>query len=398
MTEATFDLAEYQQAGFNNLLAWKAREGILAPTSAGGLPIHLHRYAKNGVSPEFRQEINQLMTTYSGVQGIILNDEPTLPRMQVTAEAIDWVRSTFPDVLVYSNAFPIGAPSEEYSGDRELDYSYSQYIEDYVRLVHPDVVMFDIYPFGDGSGDVSDLYYQNMAMVRDVALRDNLPYWAFIQSYQADNRRHPSESDMRMQVYSALTYGYTGLAYFTYDVAFERGLLEPDGSPNSLYQQAAKLNGEVLRIGDSLRTLTSTDVRFVPGSTQETLPAGTQLWQRGAGNNSTIVSITAENSGANRQIGLIGFFKDDAGKDYFMLTNLWHDAGLSAEQATQTFQIGFDPLLKNIYRMSRETGNIESLSLSNTGEVELKLPGGTGDLFMYDAVPSKPTSSLGNLK
>ena len=39
-----------------------------------------------------------------------------------------------------------------------------------------------------------------------------------------------------------LTYGYTGIIYFTYDVAFERGLIDKAGKPTHLYHAAAKAN------------------------------------------------------------------------------------------------------------------------------------------------------------
>ena len=86
-------------------------------------------------------------------------------------------------------------------------------------------------------------------------------------------------------MFAPLTYGYTGIIYFTYDVTFERSLIEMNGEPNSLYHAAAKANPEVANVGAAMRFLTSTDVRYVPGrhqngdtTTANKLPIGTKAW------------------------------------------------------------------------------------------------------------------------
>jgi hypothetical protein len=226
--EATFDPATYRAAGFNTLLAWKARAGILESAEKAQLPHFLHLYAKQGPDDEFKQRVADLQQRYPQCMGIIINDEPNLAQMPVTRDAIAWLRTAYPNLLVMSNGYPMGAESKESAGGPRDDYSYSDYMRDYIRIINPDVVMFDIYPFTDGKGaGVTDLYYLNLHVVRQEALKANKPYWTFIQAYQTNNRRLPSESDLRMQLFSSLTYGFTGFAYFTYDVAYDRGLLEP---------------------------------------------------------------------------------------------------------------------------------------------------------------------------
>ncbi len=383
--EATFDLDEYKGVGMTALGAWKPRKGLLDPAQNAGYPIHTHRYAKKGVTPEFKEMITSLLDAYPGIVGVMINDEPKLPMMKVTGEALEWMRQQYPDKLAYCNAYPIGGDAKEYSGDpSRKDYSYSDYFTDFAAIVQPDILMVDIYPFSEGKGSVSDVYWINLAVVRKTGLQDKKPYWTFVQSYQTTNRRHSSESDLRMQVYSSLTYGFTGIAYFTYDVAFDRGLLEPDGTPNALYGHAALLNQEVLTLGDTLRMLTSTDVRFIAGAAKAP-PTGTPLWSKGAGHDPYILAIEAEKTEADRQVGLIGYFKDKANRSYFMLTNLWHEADLSADQAAQTFRIQFHPYVKQIYRINRVSGETERLAIGEDGWLEINLPGGTGDLFSYRA-------------
>lgn len=380
-TEATFDLDEYKQVGFNSLLAWKTRAGLLSAANDADFPIHIHKLDHGGATPELQAEIRALVEAYPNITAFVINDEPKLTQMRATQEILDWLRQEFPDRLAYSNAYPIGATGPKYSGDADRDYSYGDYIRDYARIVRPDVLMFDIYPFSAGGGRVSDHYFFNLSLVRDVALKARIPYWAFIQSYETTDRRLPSESDLRMQLFSNLTYGFTGFSYFTYDVAFDRGLLEADGTPNSAYTYAEKVNPEIMHLGNVIRKLVSTDVRFVAASSAAT-PTNLPRWEPRAGGDPFITAIKDTQLDAEHPTGLVGFFRSPKGKRYFMLTNLTHDAHLSAEDATRTYTIGFKRGVKNIYRINRSTGETDTLPVAD-GELVVTLPGGTGDLFMY---------------
>lgn len=59
-------------------------------------------------------------------------------------------------------------------------------------------------------------------------------------------------------------------------------LLDAAGQPTSLFTNTAQINSEVANIGDTLKLLTSTQVRFVTGS-GSTLPTGTTAWTSQSG-------------------------------------------------------------------------------------------------------------------
>jgi hypothetical protein len=82
--------------------------------------------------------------------------------------------------------------------------------------------------------------------------------------------------------------------------------------------------------------------------------------------------------------GVIGFFKDDTGRQYFMLTNMYRGPSLSASAAGLSFTITFDSNTNSLWRINRETGAQEQVSLSNH-VLGTTLPGGTGDLYTYSA-------------
>ncbi len=115
------------------------------------------------------------------------------------------------------------------------------------------------------------------------------------------------------------------------------------------------------------------------------LPMDTTAWTHGAGGDKRITDIGVDSPGKEKD-GLLGFFQDDGGDQYFMLTNLWHNAGASASERTLAFTVKFAPEVKKLYRLNRINGKVESVDLDH-GVLRISLPGGTGDLFKYTAGP-----------
>jgi hypothetical protein len=89
----------------------------------------------------------------------------------------------------------------------------------------------------------------------------------------------------------------------------------------------------------------------------------------------------AANKGALKD-GVIGWFDDDIGETYFMLTNVFHGTGMTSAQTSLSFLVQFDNTIDSILRLNRITGEPEKLTL-NDHTLSLTLPGGTGDLFKY---------------
>jgi hypothetical protein len=417
-----FDIKQYRAAGFTSLLAWEpsSYDVLLPQAAADGLPWHLHlehwgeEYAnrpnsteqtlREGLqkldSEENRARLHKLLENF-GCIGIMVNDEALKPLyLRYTRRLLQWVREQHPDAIAYGNMHPAGH-------DNPLAYGTVEgYYDEFAAMLEPDVLMTNIYPLGDPKVDVfahtlghpvgeTSNYFHLIAAVRTTALNHGMPYWNFIQSFESTGnwiRRLPSESDLRVQMFAPLTYGYTGIIYFTYDVAFERGLIEMNGEPNSLYHAAAKANPEVANVGAAMRFLTSTDVRYVPGRHNDgdttianKLPTGTKAWAPGAGGDDRIESVSIEQVGDGRD-ALIGLFRDDAGVRCFMITNLWHGANASAADRSLTVAVKFAPDVHKLYRLDRATGSAVRVDLDHR-VLRTTLPGGTGDLYRYTDKP-----------
>jgi len=377
----SFDAKEYQSANLNTVLAWKAKKGLLEKTVKAKLPWHFNVRDRK-LSEKLKTQLKKLYETYPGCTGWQVRDEPQTLIMPEVAKIIEWLRETYPETLVYSNALPAGAPSagKYYGKDPGRAYPYSEYIADFINILKPDVAMFDAYIFKEG-GSTSNLF-PTLSTVRRAALKAGIPYWAFVQSYSDPRRKYrmPSESDIRMQVFMCLTYGYTGIAYFTYEDQQGPAMISHDRELRPIYYAIARLNSEVINLGKALRFLESTDVRYVPGNGNR-VPGAAVAWKPGAGEGRYIKAVTINDTKrADWKDVLIGFFKDDRGGQYFMVTNLWHGQGASAAQSKLTVTLKFDPKIKVVGRLSRETGTPELLKVTD-GMLQITLPGGTGDLF-----------------
>ena len=176
-----------------------------------------------------------------------------------------------------------------------------------------------------------------------------------------------------MQVFAHLAHGFTGIIYFTYWNMVE-------GGRQPIYYKVARLNMEVINVGQAFRFLTSTDVRVVVGAGSKHR-TGVQTWSPGAGDERRITGVTVDDAiPGNYKDALLGFFRDDAGRRYVMVTNLWHGAGVSAAKRRMAVTLHLDRSVRVVGRLSRETGAPELLHVAD-GKLTLTLPGGTGDLL-----------------
>ena len=359
-------------------------------------------------------EFNTLRTRPDNI-GWIVGDEPNRLRMPDHGAVASYIRQTDPSQLVYTTGAHIEWGAQYWYGDTSHpSYTYNDYLADFVNIIRPDVLVYDMYSFY-ADGTTHPRFLENIMVVRNKAQATGMPYWAWMQSWGIGGGRYPSESDNRFDIYTHLTAGYTGVLYWTYDyyAGTGDGLITVNGAPTALYYTAAQANAEAARLGRSLRYLTSTDVRFVPGrhivsgttTAPNSTPSGMTNWVAGAGGDPHITGVSvdftkAASTGLEKN-GLIGLFTDDAGQNYFMLTNLNHGAGMSASAGALAFTISFDASVNSILHLNSSTSAQEVLTLNNH-QLFWNLPGGTGDLFKYntgafvDGPPGWAVSSSGD--
>ncbi len=424
----------YAQAGLNTMLAWKRWEKLAVAALRMGIPYHTHlskgllggelmrdrrheyetmtadekasameASRPDPLGDELRSLMVQLYHNFPGCDAFVVWDEPKRPSMWTAAKVVTWLKQTFPDTLVYSNAYPYGSANGKYFGGKwlasdtyqepSIPYDYAQYLRDLVQIIGSDLVMVDIYPFrlppeGDETEFIHRRYFACLVEARRVGLELNVPYWIFVQTFGKDGyTRTPSESDLRMQVFASLAFGFTGITYFTYDHVYDGALLQGEDEHQStpLYYDAGRVSVEIANLGQTLRFLTSTEVRLILGrheaagrTVPNVPPLGVTVYERDKPIG-PILNLSLSEDGPRRN-ALIGLFEDDEGGTYFMVTNLHRGEGIAAGDARQTGTITVDPAVKRLTRLSRETGAVEELHLQNH-RLTVTLPAGTGDLY-----------------
>ena len=365
----------YKDAGFNSIL--------------GGGPEALNAGVETHFLGAFTQLDNKALTDIQialndGYSAFMLQDETELADVPGIADVAAYIRSVDDQALII-----VG-----------LGGSSASYIDNIVTNIQPDAVIHAFYPW-HGPTNVTDQWEPSLtdiALVRSRTLFHDVAYFAFIQSYGSPitgpsgvdgNGRLPTESELRAEIFSKLSAGVKGIAYYRFgngvdglgDPIEDFALVDdPTGVTSALYAPAAAVNAEISNLGQSLRHLTSTDWRFVNGGVSLTPPSVVD-WDTLAGNG-LIDAITINAPSLNRKDALVGYFTDDLSGEYFMLANTFHGDSLDAAAAAVDFTLMFDSSVNSIWRLNRLTGLAEELVLiSNI--LNLTLPGGTGDLFKF---------------
>gem|GEM_PF-1107345 len=370
-------LSDYMDAGLTTVFA-NNNYDVAYAAAEGGKSWMMHLGPPRpytAYTPGHHIEINNVIDyglTRGKAIGWMLPDEPvTQAEIEGLRDSSLWFKRNHPDLPVMVSVFQKDAPT----------------LNNIIGTIKPDIVIFDFYPFRNDGSTEQNQWFETLMAVRTAAKAANIPYWGWMQSFQtaAYFNRVPSESDVRYNAFSLLTAGYTGLNYFSYDHdtggSMESTFFDTNGNKTPFYFYTATMNAEVKRIGKSLRYLDSSDVRFVRGANVST-PTGLTDWAQGAGANTKIQAIAVSGTPTVGKDALVGFFNDDAGKQYFMLTNLYQGAGASAAAKSASFTVTFDSSVNALVRVNRQTGEPERVDLTNH-ILNLTLPGGTGDLFKY---------------
>ncbi|MBP1991890.1 cohesin domain-containing protein [Paenibacillus eucommiae] len=271
----------------------------------------------------------------------------------------DWV----PDGTGYVNGSPINA--DFYFTDSIS--AYENHVKEWVSK-SPDVLSFDHYPF-DSSNGFSAKYFDNIELIRQESLEGNVNFWAYVQSVGLDNgMRAPTESEMRFNMYTQLAYGAKGLIYFTYwtppgSWGFHDGLILQDGTQNVSYTWAKNLNAEVLKLGPTLKDLTSQAVYHTGTLPESAVALPSDFFMQPTDSTQPLV---------------IGYFKDQDEREYVFIVNRDY-----TNSRTVTFSLPSKP--DSVKEVSKTTGLDIPASYDNTsGILSASFAAGEGRLYALD--------------
>jgi hypothetical protein len=421
----------YKNAHFTDVIAWENNVGLVDKAwEIQGLPWQWHT-GERPLSPELTSQIDTWMAQRPGGQAFQVWDEPTRVEFDEVRDVTNWIRENYPQMLVYGNINTIGSPGYDY--DQEygsepnpppVPYDYPTFVDDYMYVVQPDILQFDLYPISDEPGNLTDVYYREryfrgVDIIRTAGQKYNVPTYIFIQTFDGGGTRLPSESELRFQIFAPLAYGFKGISYFLFDHfgayadGNQGGMLratdpnETTYAINPVYYDVKEVNPEISRLGESLKMMDSTRVRFILGKRMQggvevpnDVPLGITHWNP-AVDEPYITAIEATYSGGIPDVTrgdlLIGHFEtavEEADgptfqdERYFMLVNLlMHETQNADQQIHMEFDFGTSGI-NSLQRLNRLTGEVEVVPLVHDGgsiyHLDLAFAGGTGDLFKYN--------------
>ena len=170
-----FNATEFLGAGMTTLLAFAETTPQVQKASQAGVPWAIHiQPADSGMDDYFRGLVTAA-AAYSGCEGWLVFDEPNRLQMPVAKAASDWIRTISPNTPVYACAFPYYATSAQlYGNASNPTYSWTTYLDDFISIIQPDILMYDDYPFlADGS--TRSAFLSGVMEVRAKGIGANLP-------------------------------------------------------------------------------------------------------------------------------------------------------------------------------------------------------------------------------
>ena len=365
---------------WNGGSGWTTAEAqFIADMDSRGMPWHMRLNCSTlPANPE------NTLTDPDADNGWYIADEPPQEDLPGIGQIATWLKANRPNSLV-----SLG-----------ICCRTDSYVDNVISTVDPDVLTMHQYLFVD-SGEYPGFFSYMMTMRSKLHACDLL-WFTFVQAFDAASDpywRAPSESEMRMHLFSNLTMGAKGIIYFLYDdpygpTWFDQAIMDESGAPTNLWWYARDVNSEVNYLGRVLRYLESTGVRFIPGPGHPP-PSGLSNWIPGAGGDTHITAISVGETG-DKKDGLIGFFTDDTGQRYFMLTNLYRGPSLSQYDASLGFTVTFDAGIDGLWRINRETGAQQWVALTDH-VLTTTLQGGSGDLYTYDGSGFDLSAPEGNI-
>lgn len=192
------------------------------------------------------ERINSILNSeYADVlDTVYLKDEPSCDDFNAVRQLYEGIKAGLGDrpMTYFANLLPTYAPGTVIAND------YRAYVQNYIRTVKPDVLMFDFYPFV--AGDNVRAMLANNAIAAQEANAAGIPVYTFIQSSGIEGGAEPTEAQLRLNVQLNLATGSKGLCYFTVGETYEGWGYTPavtaKGETTDLYAKIKTVNEEVL--------------------------------------------------------------------------------------------------------------------------------------------------------
>ncbi len=187
--------------------------------------INMHGTAGNTLvadSESIAAALKPLTDKYDYFAGLYARDEPNstlYPAIKTSWENFNAAKAQINqnELSLYYNLFPpVGGNQLSYDTDSGL--TYAEYLQGFLDT-DPDYMMFDSYPFMQGSDKASGGWLNLLGQINNAAKKNKVAWWGFVQgggNYGDSIGGHKlvNEYEMNYNVNTMLAFGAKGIAYF----------------------------------------------------------------------------------------------------------------------------------------------------------------------------------------
>lgn len=246
------------------------------------------------------------------VLGFYLRDEPHASLMPGLGTVARILREVMPDKWPYVNLFP-----SRVTTDRVGVPTYEAYVRLLIDTIKQPYISYDNYSLV--GGEMLDYFYENLEIIRRLAIEAKLPFWNCILANAHFNYMEPSDATFNIQVYATLAYGGRGIQYFTYYSPaignYRLGAIDQFGDRTPTWDYLRRINKQLHALAPTMLRLRSTGVYHYP----DPPPLGRPLAESRLVERVEMVQRYVRPPIAARF--LIGEFEDAQGRPYLMLVN-----------------------------------------------------------------------------
>lgn len=275
------------------------------------------KYSKNADKSLLTKFINEIKpyAEHPAFAGELLMDEPGKPLFGAVSAFTKAFEEAYPDKMWHVNLFP------SYATGGIQAPNYNDYISNWLLTVPSKHISYDSYPLL-ATGGITNDYFYNLDIIRAKSRFRKIPFWTFIQTLSiagtpgVPDKREPSETDIRWQVWTNLTFGAKGIQYFCYwspgngSEQFGEALIGLNGEKTVRYDYVKKINNDINKIG---KILLNCHAEGVILTSVKEYPMFEQLYHFGI-----IDSVTGDKS-------IVGCFENEKGEKKVLITTLTPD-------------------------------------------------------------------------
>jgi hypothetical protein len=187
----------------------------------------------------------------SNLVALCLGDEEDLNQASIRSNMANWyatVRDNYPNTILFCNNWAYQLSDSAMGA--------------FIGSSNPDMLSMDTYEWVTGNanstgGSPSHLY-NGMRQVRAFA-GGQRPYQLYTQTYHStgDGRRDPSDSELRLNYFAGVAFGFTSFVNFTYNTGASSLFVSPGGDTTTtpLYNTMTDINAKLRKMSPVLTRL-----------------------------------------------------------------------------------------------------------------------------------------------